>query len=163
MKRALGVAALCLFAACHPRVPINDTFPGRTAREILAHAESATISRTEQPSGASATRKLGSRDRGKIIEAMLALKPGGGCRCLCGFLDHKWYLDYEVKGPLGSVTLEKIYGCPFAPTLTVVSAKTGKTTSVKVEVQGLDAPERIFKRIFPKSGPFVEAAGHGAQ
>lgn len=165
MKRAFVVAAMCLVAGCHSRahVPINDSFPGRTAREILAHADSASLSRTEQPSGAKATRKLGSRDRNRIIEAMLKLEPAGGCRCLCGFNAQKWYVDYEVKGPRGSVTLEQIYGCPFAPTLAVVSAKTGKTKVVKVGGKSLEGPVKIFKRIFPKGGPFAAKSGKGAR
>lgn len=149
MARVVLPLSLAILAvACPQEVPVNDTFPGVTARKILADSTSASITRVLRARGMWDRRDLDTDDRRDLVSALLRLEPDVDepTKCLCGFGTNP-EVTWEVKSATGnSVQVYRRYGCPSPIPLTVITDGNSRQVEPDLQGEGLRALHAAFEK-----------------
>ena len=155
---ALGLTA----CASKVEVQVNDMFPGKAARQILAHADSASVDKVLHDSYLHEVKPVGRAGRNAMVKALLHFRPDttGGYSSFCGGhgfgAEPKpiYDISFQAKSAkFGTLTLKTEYGCAVVPRLVVAPAR-GKPKTLKV--MGGDSEQalyHIYQGVFPGASP----------
>ena len=164
MRWLLPCLLVIAVAGCTSRVKVqvNDVYPGRTVRQILAHADSASVRKALQYVPGGKVRPVGLAARNAMVKAMLHLRKDsiGRSHCLCGGFGFgsKPKLIYDVSfqvksAKYGTLTLETEYGCPVVPRLVVAPAGGKPETRKVMGGDSLQALHHVYQGAFPDAPP----------